>query len=37
MIGQALTTANGNQSQAARELGLTERNLRYKMKKYEMK
>lgn len=35
MLHQALAEAKGNQSQAARILGLTERNLRYKLKKYE--
>jgi two-component system NtrC family response regulator len=37
MIYDALSKANGNQSLAGRMLGLTERNLRYKMKKYEIK
>lgn len=37
MIRHALQTANGNQSEAARALGITERNMRYKMKKYGMK
>lgn len=37
LIFDALSKANGNQSQAARTLGLTERNLRYKMKKYGIK
>ena len=35
LITQALQETKGNQSQAARLLGLTERNLRYKLKKYE--
>lgn len=35
LIHQALQETQGNQSQAARLLGLTERNLRYKLKKYE--
>lgn len=35
MIRQALQETQGNQSHAARLLGLTERNLRYKLKKYE--
>ncbi|MDX9755253.1 MAG: sigma-54 dependent transcriptional regulator [bacterium] len=34
LIRQALLQANGNQSQAARILGITERNLRYKRQKY---
>jgi len=37
LIFDALSKANGNQSQAGRMLGLTERNLRYKMQKYEIK
>lgn len=37
LIYDALTKANGNQSQAGRMLGLTERNLRYKMQKYGIK
>jgi len=37
LITEALKTSGGNQTQAARSLGLTERNLRYKMKKYGMK
>jgi DNA-binding NtrC family response regulator len=37
LIYDALSKANGNQSQAGRILGLTERNLRYKMQKYEIK
>ncbi len=36
-IQAALRQADGNQSAAARSLGLTERNLRYKMKKYGLK
>ncbi len=36
LIRQALLEAHGNQSEAARALGLTERNLRYKLKKYHM-
>ncbi|MBZ0256161.1 sigma-54 dependent transcriptional regulator [bacterium] len=35
MIHQALSETKGNQSQAAKILGLSERNLRYKLKKYE--
>ncbi len=34
LIRQALLKAHGNQSQAARSLGISERNLRYKLKKY---
>lgn len=37
LIFDALSSANGNQSLAGRMLGLTERNLRYKMQKYEIK
>ena len=37
LIYDALSKANGNQSQAGRILGLTERNLRYKMQKYDIK
>lgn len=37
LIFDALTKSNGNQSQAGRLLGLTERNLRYKMQKYGIK
>lgn len=37
LIFDALAKANGNQSQAGRILGLTERNLRYKMQKYNIK
>jgi DNA-binding NtrC family response regulator len=37
LIYDALSKANGNQSMAGRMLGLTERNLRYKMQKYEIK
>jgi two-component system NtrC family response regulator len=37
LIFDALSSANGNQSQAGRMLGLTERNLRYKMQKYGIK
>ena len=37
LIRDALSKSGGNQSEAARVLGLTERNLRYKMKKYGMK
>ena len=34
LIYDALQNSNGNQTQAGKILGLTERNLRYKMKKY---
>jgi DNA-binding NtrC family response regulator len=34
LITQALATASGSQSEAARRLGISERVLRYKMKKY---
>jgi DNA-binding NtrC family response regulator len=37
LIYDALSKTNGNQSQAGRTLGLTERNLRYKMQKYGIK
>lgn len=37
LIYDALSKSNGNQSQAGRLLGLTERNLRYKMQKYNIK
>ena len=37
LIFDALSKTNGNQSQAGRLLGLTERNLRYKMQKYGIK
>ena len=37
MINEALQNANGNQSKAARSLGISERHLRYKLKKYGMK
>lgn len=37
MIYDALTKMNGNQTQAGRLLGITERNLRYKMKKYNIR
>ncbi|MEJ5263326.1 MAG: sigma 54-interacting transcriptional regulator, partial [Ignavibacterium sp.] len=37
LIYDALTKANGNQSLAGRMLGITERNLRYKMQKYGIK
>ena len=34
LIADALTEADGNQSHAAQTLGISERNLRYKLKKY---
>jgi two-component system NtrC family response regulator len=37
LIYDALSKTSGNQSQAGRMLGLTERNLRYKMQKYGIK
>ncbi len=37
LISDAMTLANGNQSKAAESLGISERNLRYKLKKYGMK
>jgi two-component system NtrC family response regulator len=37
LIYDALSNSDGNQSQAGRMLGLTERNLRYKMQKYGIK
>ncbi len=37
MILQALDTSQGNQTQAAHSLGISERALRYKMKKYGIK
>lgn len=37
MIGDALLQSGTNQSQAARQLGLSERMLRYKLKKYGFK
>lgn len=37
LIASALVKANGNQSKAAEILGINERNLRYKIKKYGMK
>ena len=36
-IGEALAATGGNQSQAATRLGITERNLRYKLEKYGMR
>jgi len=37
LIYDALDKANGNQTLAAKMLGLTERNIRYKIQKYEIK
>jgi DNA-binding NtrC family response regulator len=37
LIYDALSKSNGNQSLAGRMLGITERNLRYKMQKYDIK
>jgi DNA-binding NtrC family response regulator len=37
LIADALAEAEGNQSKAAESLGISERNLRYKLKKYNMK
>jgi len=37
LIYDALSKTNGNQSQAGKILGLTERNLRYKMQKYNIR
>jgi transcriptional regulator with GAF, ATPase, and Fis domain len=34
MLEEALARAHGNQTIAAKELGLTEQTLRYRMKKY---
>jgi DNA-binding NtrC family response regulator len=34
MVGEALERARGNQSHAARELGLTEQAIRYRIRKY---
>jgi transcriptional regulator with PAS, ATPase and Fis domain len=36
LIRRALENSDGNKSAAARELGLSERAIRYKMKKYGM-
>jgi len=36
MVKQALEKTDGNQSQAARLLGLTEQSLRYRIRKYGM-
>ncbi len=35
-IAEALTAENGNQSRAAARLGISERNLRYKLAKYRV-
>jgi two-component system NtrC family response regulator len=37
LIQKALVHAEGNQSRAAKALGMSERHLRYKLKKYELK
>ena len=37
LINRALKNSDYNQSRAARELGLSERNLRYKIQKYNLK
>jgi len=37
LIRTALAEAEGNQSRAAKSLGMSERHLRYKLKKYELK
>ena len=37
MIREALASANGNQTRAAEMLGISERMLRYKLKKYSLK
>jgi two-component system NtrC family response regulator len=37
LILEAIEQASGNQSKAAELLGIGERNLRYKLKKYGMK
>lgn len=37
MIAEALEEAEGNQSRAAAALGLSERMLRYKLKKFGLK
>ncbi len=37
LIHEALEKANGNQSEAARRLVITERNLRYKIQKYQLR
>ncbi len=37
MIYDALTKMNGNQTKAGKLLGITERNLRYKIKKYDIR
>ncbi|MBN2105710.1 sigma-54-dependent Fis family transcriptional regulator [bacterium] len=37
LIRDALSSSEGNQSRAARSLGISERHLRYKLKKYGMK
>jgi two-component system NtrC family response regulator len=37
LIFDALTESNGNQTKAGKLLGITERNLRYKLQKYNIK
>ncbi|MCU0540521.1 MAG: helix-turn-helix domain-containing protein [Desulfobacterales bacterium] len=37
MVAGAMTAAGGNQSRAAELLGLSERMLRYKLKKHNLK
>ena len=37
LIFEALRTSNGNQSKAADKLGISERNLRYRLKKWGIK
>ncbi|HGE69775.1 TPA: hypothetical protein ENX78_02995 [Candidatus Poribacteria bacterium] len=37
LISDALRQSDGNQTKAAKYLGISERNLRYKLKKYNMK
>jgi transcriptional regulator with GAF, ATPase, and Fis domain len=36
MIHEALSRSGGNQSIAARELGLTEQSMRYRLRKYAL-
>jgi transcriptional regulator with GAF, ATPase, and Fis domain len=37
LIFESLRLANGNQSKAAKELGISERNLRYRLRKWGVK
>ena len=37
LVGEALERAHGNQSLAARELGMTEQSIRYKLRKYGLR